>query len=494
MREPLLNEQKSLARNGRARWCAAAFCLGAVVVCLCAFTFGSGPARQPPFWSGVSLGGWLLMEINLKSQPSPQDGRMTEHFDTRISWMFDQIEASSELDFVLGLRADFGDVYALSVMRNHWSGYIDEAQLDKAAALDVNAVRIPVGYWIIEPPLNGSSPYQYGFQAEGFATGGLNHLHALLPKLRARGMSALIDVHALPCNSRCVSNGMTCHQPLAFGGGNVSQSIMRCRSGTYRTERPGGLTWTQVAVRSVASLAEWVATLPTDDQQVVVALQLANEPALNTPGYDVAVKDYYRAVLPAVRALLPALPLALSFIGPNDRDLVRFIPSLRDDALIIDFHWYLNWAAFDHLMGWAEIHSRACGAATAWTTYAPVGQKLIIGEWSLAVNQDAPLDLRDALMRRHLQQLYREQLHAFTTSPLLVGAFFWTLRMGSGWDPRPTAASPRGAQVEGSSPSRALPGYPYSVWSLLEMAEIGVAGPLTQSVEDVCNTTSPARA
>ena len=46
--------------------------------------------------------------------------------------------------------------------------------------------------------------------------------------------------------------------------------------------------------------------------------------------------------------------------------------------------------------------------------------------------------------------------------------------MGSGWDPRPTKAHPHGRQVDGSSAWRSLRGYPFPVWSLLEMAEQGV--------------------
>ena len=63
----------------------------------------------------------------------------------------------------------------------------------------------------------------------------------------------------------------------------------------------------------------------------------------------------------------------------------------------------------------------------------------------------------------------------------MVGSFFWTLRMGSGWDPRPTAAAPRGAQAAGSAADTSLPGYPYRVWSLLEMARLGVVTPLNGS-------------
>lgn len=64
------------------------------------------------------------------------------------------------------------------------------------------------------------------------------------------------------------------------------------------------------------------------------------------------------------------------------------------------------------------------------------------------------------------------------TGPGVVGSFFWTLRMGSGWDPRPTATHPSGRQLPGSAANRSLPGYKFRVWSFLELAALGIATPL----------------
>ena len=89
-------------------------------------------------------------------------------------------------------------------------------------------------------------------------------------------------------------------------------------------------------------------------------------------------------------------------------------------------------------------------------------------------------------MRRELGQLYREQLAAFTATPRMWGAFFWTLRMGSGWDPRPTATSPNGRQANGTSAYRSKASYPFAVWSLLEMIEAGIASPLDGEYDEVC--------
>lgn len=64
--------------------------------------------------------------------------------------------------------------------------------------IGVNTVRIPVGFWIVDSPVDGSSPLEYGFSPEGFVTGGLNHLSEMLKKLAERNIKALIDMHCTP--------------------------------------------------------------------------------------------------------------------------------------------------------------------------------------------------------------------------------------------------------------------------------------------------------
>jgi hypothetical protein len=248
------------------------------------------PSRVPSArsWRGVSLGGWLVMEINPRFAPAGASA------DVRPSWMFDQIEADSELDFVIGLRREGGDAHAIATMRNHWQHYLTDEMLDTAVELGINAVRIPVGYWITEPPVGGTSAYEYGFSAEGFVTGGLNHLQAMLPKLRTRGITALLDVHSLPCGQACISNGLSCDAPYAFAASNDSMpgvvvgTIPRCKGehhemehGNYSTSRTPGavsgiVSWGDVAVESVAALARWIASLPPDLSQVIGALQVTN--------------------------------------------------------------------------------------------------------------------------------------------------------------------------------------------------------------------------
>ena len=145
-------------------------------------------------------------------------------------------------------------------------------------------------------------------------------------------------------------------------------------------------------------------------------------------------------------------------------------------------HRYLNWASLPGIdLPWSDLHRRACTeAANSWSSYTRVGVPIMLGEWSLATNHDKPLDLDDPVIVKELRQLYREQLHVYSSSKLVEGAFYWALRMGSGWDPRPTDGYPKGRQLWGTSASKSFADYPYKVWSLLEMARAGIAAPIDE--------------
>ena len=192
---------------------------------------------------GANLGGWLLIE----------------------PWMFDQDWAwhDSELDVVQALRRQHcqrprwqatcaeGDAFAIQTMRNHWGGYISDASLDALRAYGATHVRIPVGYWIMDAPVGSSDPYEFGFQAEGFVTGGLNYLEAMLLRLKRRGLRAMIDLHALPgCASACEAYaGVMCRTPTFWrarpclaprGRTSILQRLLRRLSVPRRAVRCAG--------------------------------------------------------------------------------------------------------------------------------------------------------------------------------------------------------------------------------------------------------------
>ena len=98
-----------------------------------------------------------------------------------------------------------------------------------------------------------------------------------------------------------------------------------------------------------------------------------------------------------------------------------------------------------------------------------------------------PLDLTDAETKAEMAKLFNEQLYVFHHTQGIIGHFFWTLRMGSGWDPRPTDDFPHGRQLEGTSAFKSFDDYPFKVWSLLELAELGIATRLDAPMDGACD-------
>ena len=188
--------------------------------------------------------------------------------------MYDQFSGAAEGDFVRELRAAGGDNFAVATMRNHWEHYIPDAALDALAAFGVTHARIPVGYWLVEAPVvlvavadgvpRGRTPsiYDFGLNHEGFVTGGINALEAMLAKLKARGIKALIDLHALPGGaSSCQSYaGWQVNQPL-FGTGtppstHATPVAGACGgAGPYNTSRGAAMTW--MAVGEAGHCSRW---------------------------------------------------------------------------------------------------------------------------------------------------------------------------------------------------------------------------------------------
>ena len=265
--------------------------------------------------------------------------------------------------------------------------------------------------------------------------------------------------------------------------------------------------WVDVAVNSVSSLAAWISSLP-EEAQTVVAFQLANEPALGPTSREVylGILAFYERALVEARKHLKSIPVIFSFMGPTPdvREVMLRVNKADREAgmggIVGDHHYYLDWQACCGLapgvpalnsMPWDEIHRRACrleaeGNAHDIDVYGNVGLEVMVGEWSLATNMDAPMDLKDEATRKQLIQFYREQIETFSSRKEIRGAFFWTLRMGSGWDPRPSEHHPHGVQLPGSSAWHSFEAYPFKIWSLLEMKAAGIASPLNQKYAGTC--------
>lgn len=464
--------------------------------------FVAAPAPQPvpaDYHNGVSMGGWLL---------------------TEPSWMFDQFSAPAEADLIAQLRASGGDAFAVATMRNHWAGYIPDEAYDTLAAFGTTHVRIPVGYWITEEPLSTIVPdprggaYNSGFNHEGFITGGLAFLEAALEKLKKRNLRALVDVHAMPGGaSSCQSYaGWQVDEPNFWRNtpppDNSTEVPTKCGgSGPYFSSRGDKQTWMAVGEDAVLALGRWVASLEANSSLsgVVVGLEVVNEPGLGFNGVQGDIERLLVSTVPPLQQILAgtSVNVTLNFIGPNDVAAGAWVATQINSGLfdasriLIDFHEYFNW---DGPETWAQLADKICGMTrfdSAWSQYTQAGLPVVIGEWSCSTNLGAKAftDLTDPTVRSKLGVLFANQLSLYSAhggdAPNAVGQHHWALRMGSGWDPRPSTDAPQGRQVPGSAWNQALPQFNDAVWGLGELIRLGIARPLRQlNVTGVCSCTN----
>ena len=457
------------------------------------FSFASPVPND--YHNGVSIGGLFL---------------------TEPSWMFDQYNAPAEADLIAKFRSEGGDEFAVQAMRNHWAGYIPDEALDTLKAFGVTHARLPIGYWIIEAPVivinstNRGGAYDFGFNHEGFVTGGLNYLEVMLAKLKSRGIHVLIDLHALPGgSSSCQSYaGWQVNQPLFWNDSpppsNSTTISSACNgAGPYRSSRGNAKTWMQVGEDALLAIATWIKGLETDPSMsgTVVGLEVVNEPGLGFNGVQPRIEKLLTEIVPQLQSLLSdtMINVTLNFVGGNDNNAGAWVASqiangiFNASRLLIDYHQYLNW---DGSLSWQQLANIVCdmtSSSSTWSQYTNAGLPVVIGEWSCSTNlgDKAFTDLSDPSVVSHLRTLYANQMSLFAAhggdSPNSVGQHHWSLRLGSGWDPRPTSNSPNGGQVSGSAWDTSLSGFGDAVWNLGELIRVGVAQPLSSlNVSGVC--------
>ena len=95
-------------------------------------------------------------------------------------------ELCSEFDCVSHLGQDTAN----EVFRKHWATWITEDDFDQMQKVGLNAVRIPVGYWMKEDLVYTDS--------EHFPQGGIDYLDTVAGWASARNLYIVIDLHGAP--------------------------------------------------------------------------------------------------------------------------------------------------------------------------------------------------------------------------------------------------------------------------------------------------------
>ena len=132
----------------------------------CALPAAPSSAVQSPAsdgkWRGVNLGSWLVLEKWL------------------VPSVFQRLKATDEYTFC----QELGPTEAERRLRRHWDAWITDKDFAWLAAHGLNAVRLPLGYWV----LGGEPPYVPAADVVDRA----------FAQAKAHGIGVLLDLHGAP--------------------------------------------------------------------------------------------------------------------------------------------------------------------------------------------------------------------------------------------------------------------------------------------------------
>ncbi|XP_059306522.1 glucan 1,3-beta-glucosidase-like [Lycium ferocissimum] len=199
------------------------------------------------------------------------------------------------------LTNGYGPENAPQVMQNHWKTYIKEDYFEFMSQNGINAVRIPVGWWIIydqTPP-------------KPFVGGSLQVLDNAFNWVEKHNIKVIIDLHAVPGSQ----NG---HE----------------HSGTRDGSAEWGDSYIEETVEAIDFLTKRYANKPG-----LVAMQLMNEPQAQHVPLNTLIK-YYQAGYYKVRKYTSTAYAILSNRLGNavNTELLLFARGLSRS--VIDVHYY----------------------------------------------------------------------------------------------------------------------------------------------------------
>lgn len=307
------------------------------------------------FLRGVNLGGWLVLE----------------------KWMtptlFKGTDAIDEYAFMQTLGAE-------EKIEAHRQAFITEEDFRWLADRGINAVRIPVGYWV----LDGDRPY-------ASAVSYLDWAMDMADKYRLR---VIIDIHGLPGSQ----NG-------------------RDHSGRVgRAEWYGDIAYRQSSIEIVCRLAERY-----KDRTSLWGLQVINEPRLGL--FNLRLRRYYRRVYAELVKILDPRTNVIFSDAFTPRLLSGAIKSTTH-PVVMDVHMYhmstlfANWLSIDWFIKKTKRRQKLLSRLSR-------KQPVIIGEWSGVISHQTmrrvPKDKHDRLFYEYVR--LQQDVYSVT-----AGWFYWNYK------------------------------------------------------------------
>ncbi|XP_062007028.1 probable glucan 1,3-beta-glucosidase A isoform X2 [Rosa rugosa] len=238
----------------------------------------------------------------------------------------------------------YGPDKAPQILQDHRNSYVTEEDFRFMSSNGLNAVRIPVGWWIAYDPT----------PPKPFVGGSLQALDNAFTWARKYGLKVIIDLHAVQASQNGMEHSATRDGYLEFGDSSIRDTV-----------------------KVIDFLAARYAKNPA-----LGAIELINEPWAPLVTLD-TLKKYYKAGYDAVRKYTSSAYVILSNrLGPADRkELLSFAQGLS--KVVIDVHYYSLYS--DMFNGFSVqknidfIYNQRGSDLAAVTTSN--GRLTFVGEW-----------------------------------------------------------------------------------------------------------------
>ena len=308
---------------------------------------------------GVNLGGWLILERWMT--PS----------------LFSGMGADDEYSFMQVPGA-------VQKIEGHRKSFITEADFKWLQQNGINAVRIPVGYWLFD----GDAPY----------TPTVKYLDWAMKMADKYHLKVLIDLHGLKGSQ----NGKD-------HSGRIGKSEWQ-RHAEYREETIAVLE--KIAERYYDSPALW-------------GIELINEPKFGLIQWK--LRRFYRQAYRCLSKVARPGTVIVFHDGFTPRLLSGVIGGRTNYPVMMDVHWY-HFASPSYVWRSIKRYLQAVKARPRAIAKLQSVQPIIIGEWSIVLAGEKlagkPAEEKAALQKQHGEI----QLAAYESA---AGWFYWNYKTES---------------------------------------------------------------
>jgi glucan 1,3-beta-glucosidase len=305
---------------------------------------------------GVNLGGWLVLEKWIT--PS----------------LFKGLQATDEYTFCEELGAE-----AASRLRHHRDSFIMAADFRWLKEQGIEAIRLPVGYWL----LGGEEPFVEATHYVDFA----------FEQATQNGLKVVLDLHAAPGS----------------------------QNGNDHSGRAGEIDWHKNSdnIKRTLTVIERLAERYGNEANLT-GIELLNEPGWEV-SFDI-LRDFYNKGYKIIRKIAGSNVAVIISDGYKPDEWFNAMPASKYENLVMDMHLYQVFTPEDRAL---SLQGHIDKTLNEWGTLIEKMRQsnpVIIGEWSGEMQYEPEKYIDDHEASR---EYVKAQLQAFQKSN---GWFFWTYK------------------------------------------------------------------